>query len=222
MIDLFSILNLEMIRIIFVLCILAVNAFTDLKERVYFGRDRYYLIFGVIGFSLFLLDSVDSLSFSLFMLVIHVTLVLIMWRIKLAASGDIVVCLVFAVTVPIVSGWILLPLFAIIGGAFAVLIFGLLYNFSLNMLTLCHKESLYSKYNVSIFKKIASIGLVHQRRSWEKHTVSVETCDGFSIKNSIIDKEYSVKKELVSPALPFFPFLLGAYVIVLLLFYSVL
>jgi|APSaa5957512535_1039671.scaffolds.fasta_scaffold19714_2 hypothetical protein len=209
-------LDLEIFRLGFVLIVLIINTVTDLKERVIFGSDKVNLIFGIVGVSLFFIDSVDSFFVSLFMLVINVTVILLMWRFKMVASGDIIILLIFAVTVPIISNWVLLPLFTIILSMVFLMIYSLIFNMTLNSITLFNHQHLFGMYRVSTLKKIISFGLVHQRRGWEKHSISVEQADGFSLTTVPFGKEFSRKNELVASANPLIPFLLVSFVIIVI------
>jgi len=207
--------SLEIARICFVLGILAVNTITDLKYRTVFGSDKLYVVLGAVGFVLFLIDSYNDILESMFWLVVNVTFVLLMWRFKAMASGDIVIMLVFSTTLPIIEGWVVAPLASSVIAMILILAFSLLYNFSLNLHTLYKGQSLFSQYKASVFKKIFSIGLVHQRRNWERHCISVEKGDGFSILTSPIGKKFSTKMELVTPAVPCIPFLFVTFLIIL-------
>lgn len=151
----------------------------------------------------------------MFWLAINIAFVLLMCRIRIMVSGDIAILLVFSAALPIMEGWVVVPLASSVIAMVLILTFSLLYNFSLNLNTLWKGESLLSQYNSSIIKKIFSVGLVHQRKEREKHAMSVEKDDGFSLLTSPIGKEFSTKRELVTPALPFIPFLLFAFMIIL-------
>lgn len=213
---LLSSLDLEILRLGFVFVLLIINTITDLKERVIFGSDKLNFIIGSIGISLFFIDSVDSFSVSLFMLVINVTVILLMWRFKMVASGDIVILLLFAVTIPIISNWVLLPLFTIILSMVFLTIYSLIFNVTLNSITLFKHDHLFGRYRATILKKIISFGLVHQRRHWEKHSISVEHDDGFSLLSVPFGKEFSKKNELVVSANPLIPFLLASFMIIVI------
>lgn len=209
---------LEFARILLIFGILAINTITDIQKRVYFGDDRLYVVLGAVGFCLFLADSVDSLLISLFMLAINVTIVLLLWRFKVAASGDIIILLVFAITLPTTSNIVLLPAIVIFTAMITLAIFGILYNVILNLSTMYKKEPLFERYDASILKKICSFGIAHQRRVWEKYTISIENeKGGFSLFAQPFGKKFCRKKALVVSALPLVPFLLVTFTLVLFL-----
>jgi len=214
--------DIELVRILIVLGVLSVNTFSDLKYRTNYGKDRWYLILGIIGFSLLVFESLDSTEDTLWMIlmvVINMTIVLVLWRINLAASGDIIILALIAVTLPVISGGVLLILVIVLVSAVVSAVFGVGYNYALNFITLYHREPLFTKYNESIIKKFITFGLAHKKRSWGKYVISIEKDDGFSITSNPIGKEFSVKNgELVSPGIPLVPFMLFSYVIVLLTF----
>ncbi len=210
--------DIEIIRIGFVLGLLAINTFTDLKSRTICGSDRQYVILAAIGLGLLLVDSIDGMLLPLLFVVINVTVILFMWRIKALASGDTLVCLVIAVTVPMLTDWGMMAFMMIMGAMFVSAVFALLYNSILNGFTLYRRETLFGEYGESALKKFFTFGLAHKKRSWEKHVISIEKGNGFSLTGSPFEKEFSVKNDqLVGVAIPFVPFVLFAFVLSLIL-----
>ncbi len=209
---------LEYLSIILVVGILSVNTVSDVKYRTIIGKDRIYFMLGVIGFSLFLFTNYENIWIPLLSLVGSITIVLLLWRFKLVASGDIVICLVICVSLPTVFGIMFFPLFMIFGALFLSTIIITLLNATLNVSTVIHNRPLFSQYNTSIFKNMVSIGLVHHRRSWDKHSISVESHNGYSLTKMPYHQKFSDQKELVMFAIPLIPFLLVSCIILLVTF----
>jgi len=209
---------LEYLSIILVLGILSVNTVSDVKYRTIIGKDRIYFMLGVIGFSLFLLNNYENIWIPLLSLVGSITIVLLLWRFKLVASGDIVICLVICVSLPTVFGIMFFPLFIIFGALFLSTIVITLLNTTLNVSTVLQNRPLFSQYHTSVFKNMVSIGLVHHRRTWDKHSISVESKDGFSLTKMPYDQKFSDQEELVMFAIPLLPFLLVSCIIPILTF----
>ncbi len=83
-------LELEIIRITFVIVLLAVNTIYDIRYRTIAGNDKINLIVGSVGFTILILDTYDDyFSYTILMMVICITFVLLLWRCKVMASGDV-------------------------------------------------------------------------------------------------------------------------------------
>lgn len=203
-------IDTEIFRIAFVLGILAVNTFTDLRSRTIFGNDKLYLVLGIAGLSLLVIDKFDVVA--LFWICLNLTVIAIAWRVKtLIASGDLIVYLVMAFTIPMES-------FFIVIGAFVIqVIFGVLYNWTLNIKTLHDGKPLFTKYKESKIKKAIAFSLFHQKRNWEKHVVSVEKGKRFSLTSSPMNQKFNVKDGLVQTGFPFMAFMLAALLFFLFL-----
>ncbi|MCJ8306542.1 MAG: hypothetical protein HRU07_05770 [Nitrosopumilus sp.] len=213
--------DIEIIRLCFVIGLLAINSFADFKYRTIFGSDKIYASLGIAGFTLLMFDSffADDVMWALFMAVINITFVLFFWRIKMLASGDVLVMLLISVTMPVWNDWVLVVPASLITAYIISGISGLFYNLFLNFETLFRHESLFEKYSASIIKKIITFGIAHKRRCWEKHTISIEKGTGFSLTSSPYDKEFSkIDGQLVSPAIPLIPFVLISFGLILLFF----
>jgi hypothetical protein len=211
------VIDLEIVRIIFVFGLLAVNSFTDFRQRVIFGNDKLYVILGAVGLTLLVIDSLDSIFFTMFLVVANITFVLLVWRFKMVASGDIIILLVVSVTLPVLNEWVILPIFVAIGASIINVLVSFVYNSSLNFMTLFEGRSVFGGYRAHIIKKFFAFGVIHQKRNWEKHVMSVQNKDSFSLFTVPFDKEFSAKRgELVSVILPFIPFMLVTYAVIVI------
>ena len=158
-------LDLEIVRIAFVVILLSVNTIYDIRYRTIAGSDKTNFIIGAIGFTLLLLDAYgEPLSYDFVMMVICITFVLLLWRCKVIASGDVVISLIFCAVLP--TNFI--PLTTICIALVLSVIITLVYNITLNVRTKYRNEKLFHDFNSSILIKILAFGISHKKRSWEK------------------------------------------------------
>lgn len=207
--------DLEIIRIVFVIGLLSVNTIYDLRYRTIAGSDKTNFIVGCIGFTLLLLDSYgEPLSFDFVMMVICITFVLLLWRCKVLASGDVVVSLIFCAVLPIY----LLPLTTILLALILSVVVNLLYNVTLNIKTKYKNEKLFSDFSSSWFIKILAFGMAHKKRSWEKYVISIEEDGKLNLFTQLFNKKFStVDGTVVYVAMPFLPLMLISFPIVLVM-----
>lgn len=201
--------ELEIIRIVFVFVVLGINTITDLKKREIAFSDRISLLVGGIGFGLFFVDIYnDSMMPQILMMVICITFVLLLWRFKVMASGDIAISLILCVTLP--TNFV--PIITILLAVFLSVIITLSYNVTLNIKTKLNHEVLFHDFESSKIIKIIAFIMTHRKRSWEKHVISVERGTKIDLFSSPLNKEFSTQEgEIVGVAFPLIPFLLVSF-----------
>ncbi len=206
-------LDLEIFRIAFVIILLSVNTIYDLKYRTIAGSDKTNFIIGCMGFGLLLLDAYgEPLSYDFVLMVICITFILLLWRFKVIASGDVVISLIFCAVLP--TNFI--PLTTLFLALILSVIVTLVYNVTLNVKTKYRHEKLFHDFNSSIFIKILAFGLSHKKRSWEKHVLSIENNGKLDLITQPFNKEFNAKNEtIVCVAVPLLPFMLISFPIVL-------
>ena len=206
-------LDLEIFRIAFVVVLLSVNTIYDVRYRTIAGSDKTNFMVGAIGFTLLLLDAYgEPLSYDFVMMVICITFVLLLWRCKVMASGDVVISLIFCAVLP--TNFI--PLTTIGIALVLSVIVTLVYNITLNIKTKYRNEKLFDDFDSSIFVKILAFGISHKKRSWEKHVLSIELDGKLDIVTQPFNKEFNAKNEtIVTVAVPLLPFMLVSFPIAL-------
>jgi len=206
-------LDLEIIRIAFVVVLLSVNTIYDMRYRTIAGSDKTNFIIGCIGFSILVLDVYgEPLSYDFVMMVICITFVLLLWICRVMASGDIVISLIFCAVLPAN----LIPLTTIFLALILSVIATLVYNITLNLKTKYRHEKLFHDFNSSIFIKILAFGISHKKRSWEKHVLSIEKNGKLNLITLPFDKEFNTKNEtIVCVAVPLLPLMLVSFPIAL-------
>jgi len=202
-------LDLEIVRIAFVIILLSVNTIYDIRYRTIAGSDKTNFIIGCIGFGLLLFDAYgEPLSYDFVMMVICITFVLLLWRCKVMASGDVVVSLIFCAVLPTN----LIPLTTLFLALTLSVIITLVYNITLNVKTKQRNEKLFHDFNSSIFIKILAFGVSHKKRSWEKHVLSIEKDCKLDLITQPFNKEFNAKNEtIVAVAVPLLPFMLVSF-----------
>jgi len=202
-------LDLEIVRIAFVVILLSVNTIYDVRYRTIAGSDKTNFIVGCIGFGLLLLDAYgEPLSYDFLMMVICITFVLLLWRCKVIASGDVVISLIFCAVLPTN----LIPLTTICIALLLSVIATLVYNITLNIRTKYRHEKLFHNFNSSIFIKILAFGISHKKRSWEKHVLSIEKDGKLDLIAQPFDKEFNAENEtIVCVAVPLLPLMLVSF-----------
>jgi len=206
-------LDLEIFRIAFVIILLSVNTIYDIQYRTIAGSDKINFIIGCMGFGLLLLDAYgEPLSYDFVMMVICITFVLLLWRCKVIASGDVVISLIFCAVLPTN----LIPLTTLCIALILSVIITLLYNITLNVQTKYRGEKLFHDFNSSIFIKILAFGISHKKRTWEKHVLTIENNGKLDLITSSFDKEFNAKNEtIVAVAMPLLPLILVSFPIAL-------
>ncbi len=207
-------LDLEIVRIAFVVILLSVNTVYDLKYRTIAGSDKTNFLIGVMGFGLLLLDVYnDYFSSEILIMIICITFVLLLWRMRIIASGDVVISLIFCAVLP--TSFI--PITTICIALILSVIVTILYNITLNVQTKYRGEKLFHDFNSSIFIKILAFGISHKKRSWEKHVLSIENNGKLDLITQPFDKEFNAKNEtIVSVAVPFLPLMLVSFPIAII------
>jgi len=202
-------LDLEIFRIVFVVVLLSVNTIYDIRYRTIFGSDKTNFIIGCIGFGLLLLDVYnDYFSSEILIMVICITCVLLLWRCKVVASGDVVISLIFCAVLPTNF----LPLTTLCIALILSVIVTLVYNITLNIRTKYRHEKLFHDFNSSILIKILAFGISHKKRSWEKHVLSIENNGKLDLITQPFNKEFNAKNEtIVSVAVPLLPLMLVSF-----------
>ena len=208
-------LDLEIFRIAFVVVLLSVNTIYDIRYRTIFGSDKTNFIVGCIGFTLLLLDAIgEPLSYDFVMMVICITFVLLLWRVRVIASGDVVVSLIFCAVLP--TNFI--PLTTLFLALILAVIITLVYNITLNVQTKHRGEKLFHDFDSSLFIKILAFGLSHKKRAWEKHVLSIENNGKLDLITSSFDKGFNTKNEtIVCVTVPILPLMLISFPIVLVM-----
>ena len=208
-------LDLEIFRIAFVVILLSVNTIYDMRYRTIFGSDKTNFLIGAMGFGLLLLDVYnDYFSSEILIMVICITFVLLLWRCKVIASGDVVISLIFCAVLP--TSFI--PIITICIALILSVIVTLVYNIILNVQTKYRGEKLFDDFNSSIFIKILAFGVSHKKRSWEKYVLSIENNGKLDLITSSFDKEFNTKNEtIVCVAVPILPLMLISFPIVLVM-----
>ncbi len=208
-------LDLEIVRIAFVVILLSVNTIYDIRYRTIFGSDKTNFLIGAMGFGLLLLDAYgEPLSFDFAMMVICITFVLLLWRFKVIASGDVAISLIFCVVLPINF----IPLTTLFLALILSVIVTILYNIILNVQTKYRHEKLFHDFNSSILIKILAFGISHKKRSWEKHVLTIENNDKLDLITQPFNKEFNAKNEtIVAVAVPLLPFMLVSFPIAIVM-----
>jgi len=206
-------LDLEIFRIAFVVILLSVNTIYDIRYRTIAGSDKVNFIIGAVGFAFLLFDAYgEPLSYDFIMMVICITFVLLLWRCKIMASGDVVISLIFCAVLP--TNFI--PITTIFLALILSVIIALVYNITLNVQTKYRHEKLFDDFNSSIFIKILAFGISHKKRTWEKHVLSIENNGKLDLITQPFDKEFNAKNEtIVCVAVPFLPLMLVSFPIAL-------
>ena len=187
----------------------------DIRYRTIFGSDKINFLIGCIGFTLLLLDAYgEPLSYDFVLMVICITFVLLLWRCKVIASGDVVVSLIFCAVLP--TNFI--PLTTLFLALILSVIVTLAYNVTLNVKTKYRHEKLFHDFNSSLFIKILAFGISHKKRPWEKHVLSIERNGKLDLITQPFDKEFNAQNEtIVCVAVPFVPLILVSFPIAIVI-----
>lgn len=202
--------EIEVVKLLLVFVLLGVNVFYDLKYRKIFGSDKINFILGCGALSLFLITLYDNPNFltHLIFLIGSLMAILFLWKVKAISDGDVIVCVIFSLLLPI----FFIPITTIFMAVFLLSIVIPVYNVSMNCITLMNHKPLFSSFNSSTYVKCLAFCFSHRKRQWEKFVVSIE-CNDNTLQNpttvSPYDKDFTITKNtVVVMALPFLLFVL--------------
>ncbi|MCE2498961.1 MAG: prepilin peptidase [Nitrosopumilaceae archaeon] len=211
-------------RMLAVACMLAINAYTDLKHREVAGRDRHYAAAGAVGGFVFLVFGGGWQDLpALFSMVAGITASLALWRCRVLSTGDCIVLAVVSVMLPSYGVIYFVP---VVIAMLSIMMLALLlpmYNFVLNVLQPISASGrpLFDAYpRAGAWKRAACMFTAHHKRPWEKYVVPVwEDGDGsFSVRHTVPfdrrDWDAVGVGRLVVVVAPVVPFFLTAFVLV--------
>jgi len=217
--------HLEGARFTAVLCMLAVNSYTDMRRRETAGRDRHYIAVAAAGCLMFLvMEGGWRDMLAVFSMVAGITITLALWRSRAVASGDCIILLAVSVMLPSYGGIYFVPVLVALLSVTAVAFLVPAYNLMLNVQQVLMPRGgppLFAAYpGAGALKRAACVLVAHRKRSWEKHVIPVSD-DGrgsFSIRNTVPfnQGEWAVVEEgrLVMIGAPVIPFFLAVLVLV--------
>ena len=232
----YSHMDAELVRLLMVLGMLAANSYTDVRHRTILGGDWHYVAVGGAGLALFVLvDGGWADAGALFGMAAGVTLALVLYRCRAAASGDCVLLLVVSVTLPSAFGVPFLPVLIGLLGVTILAFAVVAYNVALNV---SHVAGVYrhpaaGRHPFSecgaagIFKKAAAFFAAHHKRPWERHVIRIDDGrGGLSLRATPVGTRRWEKNGgeglPVMVAAPVVPFLLASMILLLLLLPPVL
>ena len=247
---------IELASVVLVVGVLVLNTYTDVRRRTIWGHDMHYVVFGAAGLALTVAGGlVDGgmgagggsgggypLTADMLSMAAGITLALILWRCRALASGDCIILLVVAVSLPSLFGGAatMLPVSITLGSIAALAISVILYNLALNVGQIlappgagaaggrgadapaARRDSglpFASYARAHPLKKAAALFMAHRKRAWERHVVSIETSvgDDFSLRVPTFGKtdwDSVPPGRLVVVAAPVVPFILAVTIVV--------
>ncbi|WP_205097695.1 prepilin peptidase [Candidatus Nitrosotenuis uzonensis] len=161
---------IEEIRVIVAICMFAVAAFFDVRERKI--HDVVWLAFGGTGAILYAFefpDIVDIVSMT-----VGVTLSSAFWFLRLYAGADALALIALSVILPTYNG-LIIPLSMVVIATVISLIYGIIYNIAANSRTfLFSNKKIFEEFDEPIHRKLAAFFLIHKKAKNEKFVFPAE------------------------------------------------
>jgi len=209
----------EEIRIIIAICMFAVAAFFDVKERKI--HDIVWLIFGGTGAILYAVafpGIIDIVSMT-----VGVTLASTFWFFRLYAGADALALISLSVILPTYHDFII-PLSMVVIATAISIVYGIIYNIATNSRTfLLDNKKIFVEFDESLYRRIAAFFLIHKRSKNEKFVFPAERIVSGRKKFRFRydpDDEFSKDEAYVSLAMPLTLFfligLLGLIIFIIL------
>ncbi|PJB99140.1 MAG: hypothetical protein CO079_00410 [Nitrosopumilales archaeon CG_4_9_14_0_8_um_filter_34_10] len=209
----------EEIRIIIAICMFAVAAFFDVKERKI--HDIVWLIFGGTGAILYAVafpGIIDIVSMA-----VGVTLASTFWFFRLYAGADALALISLSVILPTYHDFII-PLSMVVIATAISIVYGIIYNIATNSRTfLLDNKKIFVEFDESLYRRIAAFFLIHKRSKNEKFVFPAERIVSGRKKFRFRydpDDEFSKDEAYVSLAMPLTLFfligLLGLIIFIIL------
>ena len=178
-------------RMVVAVCILAANAYTDIRRREVAGRDRHYA--AVAAASLLAFVGVEGGWQDLpaiFGMVAGITLSLVLWRCRVLSTGDCIILAAVSAVLPSYGGIYFVPVLVALVSLVAMAFLLPMYNLTLNMLQYASPggRPLFGAYpRAGAWKRAACMFTAHHKRPWERYVVPVwEDGDGsFSVRHTV-------------------------------------
>ncbi|PIN97257.1 MAG: hypothetical protein COU45_03665 [Nitrosopumilus sp. CG10_big_fil_rev_8_21_14_0_10_33_7] len=191
----------EEIRIIIAICMFAVAAFFDVKERKI--HDIVWLIFGGTGAILYAVafpGIIDIVSMA-----VGVTLASTFWFFRLYAGADALALISLSVILPTYHDFII-PLSMVVIATAISIVYGIIYNIATNSRTfLLDNKKIFVEFDESLYRRIAAFFLIHKRSKNEKFVFPAERIVSGRKKFRFRydpDDEFSKDEAYVSLAMP--------------------
>ncbi|MEM3172783.1 MAG: hypothetical protein QXE82_04500 [Candidatus Nitrosotenuis sp.] len=191
---------IEEIRVVVAICMFAVAAFFDVKERRI--HDVVWLAFGGTGAVLYAFESPDIID--IVSVAVGVSLALTFWFFRLYAGADALALISLSVILPTYNGFII-PLSTVVIATAISIIYGLVYNLVVNSKTFLNNKKIFEEFDEPAYRKLAAFFLIHKKAKNEKFVFPAERIVSEKRKFRFRydpDDEFSKDEAYVSLAMP--------------------
>ncbi len=211
---------IEEIRAVIAICMFAVAAFSDVKERKI--HDIVWITFGGAGAVLYAAELPDILD--IVSMTVGVVLALMFWFFRLYAGADALALISLSVILPTYNEFVI-PLSMVVIATAMSIIYGIIYNVSVNLKTYRLNKKVFDEFGEPTYRKLAAFFLVHKRSRNEKFSFPAERIVSGKRKFRFRydpDDEFSKDEVYVSLAMPLtLFFLIGLSLILAIIFLGV-
>ncbi|MCE2498940.1 MAG: hypothetical protein J4F28_08175 [Nitrosopumilaceae archaeon] len=211
-------------RMVAAVCMLAANAYTDMRRREVAGRDRHYAAVAAAGLVVFAVAEGGWQDLpAIFSMVAGITISLAFWRCRVLSTGDCIVLAAMSAVLPSYGGIYFVPALIALMSMWMLSFLLPMYNLILNILQYASPggRPLFGAYpRAGAWKRAACMFTAHHKRPWEKYVVPVwEDGDGsFSVRHTVPFEKRNwdaVKTgQLVIVTAPVVPFFLAALLLI--------
>lgn len=167
-------MDIETLRILLLVSMLGIAGMLDVKSRKI--PDVIWLIFGGSGAILYIWDYNGMTPYHVITIFTSVFAGMILWRWRIAGLADTFAVLAMTVILPIHYEFVMMPVMILVTSFFLVVIFGMLYNVSLNLSDVIRskKTDIFSEFSEPKHKKIFAFVAIHRKRKYEKFVIPAE------------------------------------------------
>jgi len=152
---------------------LVITSYFDIRSREV--SDKYWLIFGLIGITIYFFDWQEHTSFDGLTIVFTLIMASLMWKFFPIGKADILALVCIVIIIPTMSEFIMVPLVVLAGGAILAGISVISYNVILNVKDgVSYKRDPFHMFDESIIRKVFALFTIHRKRDSEKFSINAE------------------------------------------------
>ena len=162
---------------------LGITSYFDVKSRKI--PDMTWLIFGGIGAVLYMFDWQSITSYHVLSMIVAGAVTLLLKLYHITGTADIFAMLGIAVILPVLYGFVMIPITILVGAGFVVAILVTLYNVILNVFDLAKNNTLFAEFVEPRHKKFFALFIIHRKRSWERFVFPAESLSSANKKSFV-------------------------------------
>ncbi len=218
-----QITSFELIKIIFLLSYLSLNAYYDVRLRKIFGDTKFHLIVISVATSFIVVSYLIEPSHDFLHVILAILVFTFFKMIKKIRTGDYIVLSISCVILPSTQLLQPFPLFTLPLTLGLFFVAFLCQSIVLNIMEYVNYRTVFGGANLPLIKKIIYFSFVHRKRSWETFVIPFNVAKKGSLVKHETDLQLSIQNgQIVSSLFPFTLFILLSNILVLSMDFHIL